>query len=153
MRVVILLASSCGLRIGAIPGLSVGSCEEVKGLYKITVYENEPEEYIVFCTNECRRAITDYLKMRERYGEVITKQSQLIREQFDKRDQFSIAHARRIKEDVLAKKLTETEAEAEATGLRTRTHLEEGQKPGNQTKEIPVCNGFRRFYCSAVLNN
>ena len=26
MRAVILLASSCGLRIGAIPGLSVGSC-------------------------------------------------------------------------------------------------------------------------------
>lgn len=40
MRVVILLASQCGLRIGAIPGLDVGSCEEYKGLYKITVYEN-----------------------------------------------------------------------------------------------------------------
>ena len=48
MRVVILLASGCGLRIGAIPSLSVGSLEEYKDLYKITVYENEPEEYIVF---------------------------------------------------------------------------------------------------------
>ena len=50
MRVVILLASGCGLRIGAIPCLSVGSLEEYKDLYKITVYENEPEEYIVFTT-------------------------------------------------------------------------------------------------------
>src|SRR6476659_1037160 len=48
MRVVILLASGCGLRIGAIPSLNVGSCEEYKGLYKITIYENQPEEYIVF---------------------------------------------------------------------------------------------------------
>jgi len=30
MRVVILLASGSGLRIGAIPGLSVGSLQEVK---------------------------------------------------------------------------------------------------------------------------
>ena len=60
MRVVILLASSCGLRVGAIPGLSVGSLEDVKDLYKITVYENEAEEYIVFCTNECKKSIKDY---------------------------------------------------------------------------------------------
>lgn len=150
MRVVILLASSCGLRVGAIPGLSVGSLEDVKDLYKITVYENEPEEYIVFCTNECKKSIKDYLAMRERYGEVITKSSPLIREQFDKRDQFSIANPRRIKEDVLMKKLTEM---AEAAGLRTRTHLKEGEKPGSQTKNIPVCNGFRRFYCSTLMNS
>ena len=29
-----------GLSIGAIPGLNVGSLEEYKDLYKITVYEN-----------------------------------------------------------------------------------------------------------------
>jgi len=150
MRVVILLASSSGLRVGAIPGLSVGSLEEVKDLYRIIVYEGEPEEYLVYCTNECRKAITDYLKMRERYGEVILKSNPLIREQFDKRDQFSIANPRRIKEDVLMKKLTEM---AEAAGLRARTHLKEGQKPGAQTKDIPVCNGFRRFYCSTLVNS
>ncbi len=153
MRVVILLASSCGLRVGAIPGLSVGSLEEVKDLYRITIYENEPEEYIVYCTNECRKAIDSYLDMRRRYGEVIDKKfstAPLIREQFDKRDQFSIANPRRIKEDVLMKKLTEM---AEAAGLRIWTHLQEGQKPGSQVKDIPICNGFRRFYSSALVNS
>ena len=57
------------------------------------------------------------IAMRERYGEVITKSSPLIREQFDKRDQFSIANPRRIKEDVLMKKLTEM---AEAAGLQDK---------------------------------
>ena len=150
MRVVILLASGSGLRVGAIPSLSVGSLEKVKDLFMITVYENDPEEYIVYCTSECRKAIEAYLDMRRRYGEVIKKSSPLIREQFDKRDQFSIANPRRIKEDVLMKKLTEM---AEAAGLRTRTHLEEGQKPGSQTKDIPVCNGFRRFFCGTLVDS
>lgn len=87
MRVVILLASSCGLRIGAIPGLSVGSCEEFKDLFKITIYENEPEEYTVF-TSELKKEILSYLDIRRRYGEVITNASPLVREQFDRRDQF-----------------------------------------------------------------
>jgi integrase len=151
MRCVILLASQCGCRIGSIPGLSVGSLEEVKDLYRITVYEGEPEQYTVFTTNEGRRAIDAYISMRrDVYHEVITKSSPLIREQFDKRDPFAIANPRRIKEDVLMKKLTEM---AEAAGLRTRTHLKEGQKPGSQTKDIPVCNGFRRYYSKTLLDS
>jgi hypothetical protein len=150
MRVVVLLACGSGLRIGSIPCLSFGSLEEVKDLYRITVYEGEPEEYIVYCTNECRKAIECYLDMRRRYGEVITKASPLVREQFDNRDRFSIENPRRIKEDVLMKKLTEM---AEAAGLRTRTHLKEGQMPGAQTKDIPICNGFRRYYCKRLLDS
>ena len=55
MRIVILLPADHGLRIGAIPGLNVGSCEEYKDLYKITIYENQPEEYVVFTTSELKR--------------------------------------------------------------------------------------------------
>ena len=35
MRVVILLCSGCGLRIGSIGGLNVGSCEEYKGRIRL----------------------------------------------------------------------------------------------------------------------
>ena len=52
--------------------------------------------------------------MRKRYGEVITNSSPLVREQFDRRDQFAIAHPKRIKEPALARKLSEL---AEAAGL------------------------------------
>ena len=68
MRCVILLASSCGLRVGAIPGLSIGSCEEYKDLFKITIYENQPEEYVVFSTSELKKEILSYLDMRRRYN-------------------------------------------------------------------------------------
>ena len=149
MRIVILLASH-GLRIGAIPGLNVGSCEEYKGLYKITIYENQPEEYIVFSTSELKKEIISYLGMRRRYGEVITTASPLVREQFDRRDQFAIAHPKRIKEPALARKLSEL---AEAAGLRTKVQLKEGQQAASIRSEIPRTNGFRRFYCGILADS
>ena len=63
--------------------------------------------------------------MRRRYGEVISNVSPLVREQFDRRDQFAIAHPRRVKEPALARKLSEL---AEAGGLRTEVQLKEGQQ-------------------------
>jgi integrase len=151
IRVVILLASGCGLRIGAIPGLNVGSLEEYKGVYKITIYENEPEEYTVFSTSEVRKAIDSYLSMRsDVYGEVITPQSPLIREQFDRRDQFAIGHPRRVKEPALAAKITEL---AEAAGLHTKVQLKEGQQPSSIRSEIPRTNGFRRFYSGILADS
>lgn len=153
MRAVILILSSTGVRIGSLRYMTVGTCEPVadKDLYQITVYENEPEEYTAFCTSECKKSgIDPYLAMRERYGEVITNASPLIREQFDRTDQFAIAHPRRIKETAIARKLTEL---AEAAGLRTRVQLKEGQKAASVRNEIPVCNGYRRFFCGQLANS
>jgi site-specific recombinase XerC len=152
MKCVILLCSH-GLRIGAIPGLNVSSLEEYKDLYKITVYEGLAEEFIVFSTTELKKVIDSYLSMRsDVYGEVITKQSPvpLIREQFDRRDQFAIAHPKRVKESALARKLTEL---AEAAGLRTKVQLKEGQQAASIRADIPRTNGFRRFYCGILADS
>jgi hypothetical protein len=85
--------------------------------------------------------------MRRRYGEVITNLSPLVREQFDRRDQFAIAHRKRIKEPALARKLSEL---AEAAGLRTKVQLKEGQQAASIRSDIPRTNGFRRFYCGIL---
>lgn len=110
LKVVIHLAC-CGLRIGSIPDLSIGSYQGVsvpasgQDLYKISVYEGEPEAYVTFCTSECRKAIDAYLDMRSRYGEELSKNHPLVREQFDRRDPFAVAHPRRIQRITLRKKL------------------------------------------------
>ena len=78
-----------------------------------------------------------------RYGEHISKRSSpFVREQFDRRDPFAVAHPNRIKRITLRRKLSEM---AEAAGIRTRTSLEGGQKGAgsSQRKEIPITNGFR----------
>ncbi len=78
------------------------------------------------------------------------KISPLIREQFDRRDQFAIAHPKRIKESALARKLSEL---AEAAGIRTRVQLKEGQQPASIRNDVPRTNGFRRFYCGTLADS
>jgi hypothetical protein len=62
---------STGMRVGAIPLLKIRNLEKIEKyqLYKITVYENEDEEYITFCTPECARAIDSYLEYRGRHAQ------------------------------------------------------------------------------------
>lgn len=97
MRTIVLLLASSGMRIGGIPDIRLRNLEKVEpnlypgGLYKITVYEGFKEEYVTYCTPECTRTIDEYLMMREQYGEELTTESYLIREQFDVRDPFAIS--------------------------------------------------------------
>jgi integrase len=93
MKVVILLMASAGIRRGALPYLRLRDLENNSG--KLTVYENEKDEYFTFITPECQKAVDTYLDMRARYGEKLDKDSFLIGEHFDKRDQF---RARRPKQ-------------------------------------------------------
>lgn len=90
-RVAILLMCSSGIRVGAIPTLKLRNLEKIEkyNIYKITVYENEVEEYITYCTPECRIAIDSYLEYRRRHGEhPIKEDSPLIREEFNIHDQI-----------------------------------------------------------------
>lgn len=113
MRAIIFLLASTGMRIGAIPGLRLRNLEKVESdydIYKITVYEGFNEEYITFCTPECTRPIDEYLKMRQQYGEKLTQDSFLIREQFDVRDPFAISKCRQLRSNTLTKKLIDLES-------------------------------------------
>lgn len=67
-RIAILLMTSSGIRVGAIPSLKIRNLEKIDkyNLYKITVYENEEEEYTTFCTPECAAEIDSYLEYRQR---------------------------------------------------------------------------------------
>ena len=53
MRVVILLLASSGMRIGALQFPTMRNLEDLK----ITVYENEREEYLTFMTSECKKVL------------------------------------------------------------------------------------------------
>lgn len=151
MRMVILLLSSTGVRIDALPSMTFANLEETdSGLYKIVVYQGEEEEYVTFCTPEAKQAVTEYREYREIYGEIITNKSPLIREQFDKRDTFSAQHPKHITKNLLTVTLTSL---LEAEGIRTRVKLVDGQKAASNRSEVPLCNGFRRFFSSACVNS
>src|SRR5438093_3295450 len=71
MRAVVLLLASSGIRIGAIQSIKLRSVEDMK----LTVYENDREEYFTFITPECKKGIDDYLDMRSCYGEKLNDNS------------------------------------------------------------------------------
>jgi len=79
MKAFILVMTSTGARIGALPDLKLRNLERIDKyrIYKITYYEGTKEEYYSFCTPECAIAISDYLKYREQYGEKLAKESSL----------------------------------------------------------------------------
>ena len=164
MSCVLLLCSSAGLRIGSIPSLNWGSLQEVSAgsgagagggdLYQITVYEGEPEEYITYCSSECKKAILSYISVRERFSEVILPSSPLIREQWDRRDSFAPRHPKRVKTETLAHKIAEL---ARVVGLRNKDQLTEDEKDthrgGSRLKDVPQCNGMRRFFTTQLVNS
>jgi integrase len=153
MRCVILLLSSSGLRINGLCGLTIGSLTDVGDgdkIYRICVYENEPEEYVTFCSSEAKKSLLTYLSMRQYYHEDVSKTDHpLIREQFDRRDPFKAAHPKPVTAHLLSYKLTEL---AESAGIRTRTPLSSEQKGPSQRKQVPITNGFRRYFSTTLVN-
>ncbi len=155
MKVVIYLLRSSGPRIGAIRDLRVRNLQKMKDektnedLYEVTYYENTSEEYPSFVTPEGTRAIDSYLDMRRRYGEKITEDSILIREQFDVRDPFSISNPKQIATSTLQGKLRDI---GERAGIRERIVLKEGQNRGSIRKEVAVSHGFRKSFTTFANN-
>jgi integrase len=84
-KVIILIYSSSGIRKSAILDLKLKHLERLEKfeLYKLAVYENTKEEYYTFCSPECTRMIDQYIEYRKKAGENITKESFLIRNNFD----------------------------------------------------------------------
>ena len=83
MKSIVLLMASSGIRIGSIPLLKLKNLEKIDSTYKITVYEGTNDQYYTFCTPECTYFIDTYLEYRTQNGEILHKDSYLIRDQFD----------------------------------------------------------------------
>lgn len=83
--------ASAGLRIGALPCLTVGNLSKVyppgysseSHIYKLVVYDREPEQYYTFTTFELAEAIDVYLDHRKRNGEALKPETPLLRNHFD----------------------------------------------------------------------
>jgi integrase len=85
-RAIILLMSSAGLRLGAIPFLRIRDIEPLDKyqIYKINVYaKSRKSAYFSFCTPECSREIDSYLDSRRRWAERITDESPLFRSDYN----------------------------------------------------------------------
>src|SRR5215207_367557 len=150
-RVAILLMASAGIRVGALPSLKIRDLQRVEkySIYKISVYENEPEEYTTFCTSECASAIDSYLEYRQRHGERPLKEdAPLIREEFDINDEIRAARPRALTVQNFKKMI-------KSIGLRSgvierRAIIQDGRGPRRPVKET---HSFRKFFETTAMNN
>ncbi|MDQ6862334.1 MAG: tyrosine-type recombinase/integrase [Thermoproteota archaeon] len=147
-KAIILIYASTGMRLAALPALKIGDLTGIDQLYQITVYQGYKEEYITFCTPECRNVIYSYLLYRRRCGEEIKSDAPLIREQFDATDSFRVKHPKHVSLKTIAKILRQKAIQA---GMRKVDHI--GNNEGSKMrKDIPLIHGFRKFFNTALMN-
>ena len=99
-KAIILLLASSGIRIGALTSIQIGDITETtyddnkenlnSTIYKVEIYARTRDRYYTFCTPECYKAISDYLKYRQRCGEELKSKSPLFRTYFNRQDPFAI---------------------------------------------------------------
>jgi len=78
-RALILLFSSSGCRLGAIPGIKLKHLSKIEDIYSIMIYEGDKEEDFIFVTPEATNAIDAYLDERKKDGEYLDGESPLFR--------------------------------------------------------------------------
>ena len=83
-RCIILLLASSGIRVGAIPSLTIKSLKKLdEGLGLQTVYgESKKSRYVTLVTPECMTSIEEYKELRRKRGEKLTEKSYLIRDKY-----------------------------------------------------------------------
>lgn len=78
-KALILLMSSTGCRVGAIPELKIKHIKDYENCKQITFYPGSKEEYVGFLTPESSKMLDDYLAERRKDGEKITDDSPVFR--------------------------------------------------------------------------
>jgi integrase len=152
IKVIILIYASTGIRLGALHALKIRDIKFLAGpkLYQIKVYQGYKEEYITFCTPECAYHLDLYLDYRKRFGEKISPDAPLIREQFNSTDILRTKHPRHIDIKTISKILRNRLIHS---GVRTVDHVGIGDKAGSKMrKDIPLVHGFRKFFNTALMN-
>jgi integrase len=150
-RVTILLMSSAGIRVGALPSLEIRNLEKIEEyqLYKITVYEGEDEEYVTFCTPECAKEIDSYLEYRKRHGEYPLKDdAPLIREEFDIDDEIKATHPRHLGRETFKKMIGRIGLRS---GVIEKTALTECSR--GYRRPVKETHGFRKFFQTTAIGN
>ena len=136
-RCIILLMASSGIRVGAIPSLTIKSLKKLdEGLGLLTVYgESKKSRYVTLVTPECMASIEEYLELRRKRGEKLTEKSYLIR------DKYAI-YSKRINSPMSVKE--------PAINVQIRNLIREAGLP---FEELQPDHAARKFFNTALVNS
>lgn len=160
MKLIILLLTSTGQRIGSLSALTLGSLMKIEdyGIYKVTIYEGTNNEYYTFTTREFAKAYEDYIDYRQRCGERISfneetkrwepEQTPLIRKQFDVNDVLQARHPQSMDTNSIRKILV---SHLVKCGIRTVEHPTAPKSTKRVRKAVALGMGFRKFTISSFI--
>lgn len=136
-RCIILLMASSGIRVCAIPSLTIRSLEKLdEGLGLLTVYgESKKSRYVTLVTPECMSSIEEYLDLRRKRGEELTGKSYLIR------DKYAI-YSKRINSPIILREST--------INVQIRQLI---RNAGLAFNELQPDHAARKFFNTALVNS
>ena len=151
LRVIVLIYASTGIRSAALPPLKLKHITKIENqgqeIYKFNIYDddNGNEEYYTLCTPECASAIDEYLEYRKRYGEKLTPESPLIREDFS-----TVGFVRQKPRHITSSTITTILIDKlNKVGIREVDHV----KGCRSRKSVKVIHGFRKFFETQLLQS
>ena len=142
IRTMFLVLASTGIRIGAMRHMKIKDLVDKGDVYKVKVYPGENEEYITFTTPECKAAIDNYLDFRKRNGELITPDSYLFVQQYNK--------FKRIRAKPFANKSIDNLLQLWLVNSGVRTV--DPVNPGGY-KDVQRLHGFRKFFTKQLVDS
>jgi integrase len=151
-KTIILLMFSSTLRLGALHMMQYGDLEKMKkyDIYKVTVYARTRSAYDTFCSPECYRAIQEYIGLRQRFGEVLRKDSPLFRNDFDPNDLQQVKNARPLSYDAIKSKLRQILIRS---GVVAYQKLSKENPAGRRRNEVMMSHGLRKAGYTAMARS
>jgi hypothetical protein len=149
VKIIILLMSSSGMRMGAIPLLRLRNLKKIEkyNLYQINVYEkSKKSNYKTFCTPECASIIDTYLQYRKRCGEEEDwkPEAPLIREQFNPSDSFKVKNPKSIGTSLIRYLVNEVLTKYSALKQKLEYDYENKRKIGKNPTMLT--HGLRKYF-------
>jgi len=142
MRMVILILSSSGIRVGAFTDLKLKHLVNLEnGCARLKIDAGVQEEYWALISPEARESIELYLEMRRQIGEKLTPESPLVRDKwnYDRRP-FALdpAKATPVHSDTIANII--------GTIWKRAGVVQEEKGNFGSRKEFKRAHGFRKFF-------
>lgn len=159
-KAIISLLACTGVRIGSVPELKLSHLQKISkyNLYRITIYENTPQEHFVFTTTEFCSILETYLFQRSRRGEKITFNEEkgtwspantpLFRRDYNKGDPFRASYPHPITKSNISYLLQQV---LERAGIITITPRQEGRNLTLDRKQTPRSHGFRKMVNTIMI--
>jgi integrase len=144
-KIMILLMSSGGLRVGALSGITLKDLTQIDGynLFQIKVYAGTEAEYITFCTPETRKYIQEYLDLRTRYGERLIPNSPLLRKHFNTSEPNSAAFQHN-------KGMSYGGIRNSVLNLLHRSGVRSRRKEKNERTEVMMDHALRKYFATSL---